>query len=188
MIQQARRISLAATLALALAGGLGAQDKLNLGLIASDDGIVYQFQGRVVQAGSGMDSVVGNRTGGGVGFSAMFGDRPLRLRVRMDWDGFEGKDWKGSVNTTGLGADGVFFLPSFDWVTPFFSCGVAFQHWVIGENNNLPGERSRTSNRLAGRAELGLKLGRRTLLSVGILLGKAGDDQSAANLYLAVTY
>jgi len=188
MITQARRIRLTMALVLGLPLSLQAQEKMKLDLATGGDGILYQLQLRVVQAGSGLDSVVGRRIGGGMGFSALLGDSQLRLRVRMDWDGFEGKDGKGSVSTAGLGVEGVYFLPSFDWVTPFLSCGAAFQRWDVAQIDQFPGTRSKVSNRLAGRAELGLRLGRRTLLSVGILVGKAGEGQSAANPYLAVTF
>ena len=188
MIKQARRISLAMVLVLGLPLGLRAQEKLKLDLGKGGDGTVYQFQLRVVQAGRELEGVVGNRTGGGVRFSALFGESQLRLRVRIDWDGFDGRDGKGSVNTAGLGAEGVYFLPSFDWVTPFLACGPAFQRWEVGQNDLFPGIRSKVSNRLAGRAELGLRLGRRTLLSVGVLVGKAGEGQTTANPYLAITF
>ena len=188
MIKQARCLSLAIALVVGLPSSLLGQDKPYTGLATSDDGIVYQFQLRVVQAGRELEGVVGNRTGGGVGFSALFGESQLRLRVRMDWDGFDGREGKGSVNTAGLGAEGVYFLPSFDWVTPFLACGPAFQRWEVGQNDLFPGIRSKVSNRLAGRAELGLRLGRRTLLSVGVLVGKAGEGQTTANPYLAITF
>jgi len=187
MTKQAWRISLAMALVVGLPLSLQAQDKPYTGLASSDDGTVYQFQLRVVQAGSGLDAVVGNRTGGGAGFSAMFGDMPLRLRLRMDWDGFEGKDGKGLVSTGGFGAEGVFFLPSFDWVTPFISCGAAIQRWDVSQNDELTGMHSQISYRFAGRAELGLRFGRRTLLSVGVLIGTVGDGRTTANSYLALT-
>jgi hypothetical protein len=187
MNRQASCISLATALVLALPASLQAQEKLNLKLSTSDDGILYQFQARLVQAGSGMDKVVGSRTGGGVGFSAVFGDTPLRLRVRMDGDAFDGKDGKGRVATEGLGAEGVLFLSSFDRVTPFISCGAAFQHWEVTQGDQVP-TNSRTSNRIAGRAELGLRLGRRALVSFGVLAGKTGDGRSTSNFYLAFTY
>ena len=188
MIMQARHLGLTTALILALPLGLQAQEKLKLDLASGGDGTLYQFQLRVVQAGSGLDGGVGRRTGGGVGVSALFGDSQLRLRVRMDWDGFDGKDGKGSVNTAGLGVEGVYFLPSFDWVTPFLSCGVAFQRWEVQQNATFPGAGSLISNRLAGRAELGLRFGRRTLLSLGVLTGKVGEGQSAVNPYVALTF
>ena len=187
MIKQARRLSLAIALAAGLPLSLRAQEKPYTGLASSEDGTVYQFQLRVVQAGSGLDDVVGNRTGGGAGFSAMFGDMPLRLRLRMDGDAFEGKDGKGLVSTGGFGAEGVYFLPSYDWATPFLSCGAAFQRWDVSQNDVQTGDHSVVSYRLAGRAELGLRLGRRTLISLGVLIGKAGDGQTVTNAYLAVT-
>jgi hypothetical protein len=187
MNKQAGRISLVTALVVGLSASLQAQDKLNLKWSTGDDGIVYQFQGRVVQAGSGMDTVVGSRTGGGVGFAAMFGDTPLRLRVRMDGDAFDGKEGKGRVSTAGLGAEGVLFLPSSGWVVPFLSCGAALQHWEVTQGDRVPTS-SRTANRIAGRAELGLKLGRRTLVSLGLLIGKTGEGRSTTNSYLAVTF
>lgn len=174
-------------LLLLCAGTSMAQDKLNLGLSPGGDGIVYQFQLRAARAGGGLDPVVASRSGGGAGFAAMFGDTPLHLRLRLDGDGFPGRDGMGPVSTFGLGAEGVLFLPGLGRLTPFLSAGAAFQHWSVAQEDRLPA-RSRNANRLAGRAELGLRLGRRGAVSLGVLVGKTVDDRSTANPYLAVTF
>lgn len=179
---------LRSTLLLALcAAAAPAQDKLNLGLSSREDGIVYQFQLRAVRAGGGLDPVVASRSGGGAGFAAMFGDTPLRLRLRLDGDGFPGRDGRGPVSTFGLGAEGILFLPELGRLTPFLSAGAAFQHWSVAQEDRLPA-RSRNANRLSGRAELGLQVGRRVGVSLGVLVGKTVDDRSTANPYLAVTF
>ncbi len=179
---------LRSTLLLALCAAVApAQDKLNLGLSSREDGIVYQFQLRAVRAGGGLDPVVASRSGGGAGFAAMFGDTPLRLRLRLDGDGFPGRDGRGPVSTFGLGAEGILFLPELGRLTPFLSAGAAFQHWSVAQEDRLPA-RSQKASRLAGRAELGLRLGRRLALSVGVLVGRTVDDRSTANPYLAVTF
>lgn len=92
---------LRSTLLLALCTAVApAQDKLNLGPVPGADAIVYQFQLRAVRAGSGLDPVVASRNGGGAGFAAVFGDTPLRLRLRLDGDGFPGRDGMGPVSTS----------------------------------------------------------------------------------------
>jgi hypothetical protein len=172
-------------LVLGLRPHLAAQTPYKPKLPENDPGIVYQFQLRVSRAGTGLESMVGSRNGGGIGFSAMFGDDFLRLRLRMDGDGFPGKDGKGAVTTSGAGVEGVLFLPSFPWATPYVSCGAAFQHWEIGQNDQVPA-RSRTTNHLAGRAELGLRLRWGFQVTLGVLYGKTVDGQTAANPYLAL--
>lgn len=164
-----------------------AQDKLDLGLSSREDGIVYQFQVRAVRAGGGLDPVVASRNGGGAGFAAVFGDTPLRLRLRLDGDGFPGRNGMGPVSTFGLGAEGLLSLPELGGSTPFLSAGVSFQHWSVAQEDRLPA-RSQKANRLAGRAELGLRLGRRLALSLGVLVGRTFDDHSTANPYLAATF
>lgn len=183
MVSQSR-----STLLLVLCTALApAQDKLNLGLSSPEDGIVYQFQLRAVRAGSGLDPVVASRNGGGAGFAAVFGDTRLRLRLRLDGDSFPGRDGKGPVSTFGLGAEGILFLPELGRLTPFLSMGAAFQRWSVAQEDRLP-VRSRNASHPAGRAELGLRLGRRLALSLGVLVGKTLDDRTAANPYLAVTF
>jgi len=171
-------------LSTSLSTALLAQTKPYLGPTASDAGIVYSFQLRIVQAGSGLEGVVGNRTGGGGGFSAMFGDTPLRLRFRMDGDAFPGRDGQGNVSSVGLGAEGVYFLPSFTWMTPYISLGAAVQQWEVMQAEANPSS-SRTANQIAGRAELGIKLGRSTMLSLGVLAGSTVNGSKTTNPYTA---
>jgi hypothetical protein len=153
----------------------------------TEDGILYQFQGRVIHAGGGMEALTGSRDGGGIGFSALFGSEPLRLRLRMDGEGFPGRDGKGAVSSYGLGAEALVFLPFGDRVTPFVSCGPALQHWDLAQNDQFPAH-SRTMNHLAGRFEVGLRFGRQTLVSLGVLAGRTFDGGGAVNPYLAVTF
>lgn len=164
-----------------------AQDKLNLGLGSREEAIIYQCQLRAIRAGGGLGPVVASRSGGGPGFAAVFGNTPLRLRLRLDGDSFPGKDGKGPVSTYGLGAEGILFLPQLGRIIPFLSAGAAFQHWSVAQADRLP-VGSRNANRIAGRAELGLRLGRRVAVSLGVLVGKTVDDRSTANPYLAATF
>jgi hypothetical protein len=176
---------LVAFLAIGLTSSLTAQNKPNQGGLQGDSAIVYSGQLRVVRAGSDLEGVVGNRTGGGGGFSAMFGDTPLRLRIRMDGDAFSGMDGQGLVSSVGLGIEGVFFFPSFDWVTPYVSLGAAFQQWNImqAKENSTS---SITTNHIAGRAELGTRFGRSITLSLGVLAGSTVNGHTATCPYLAL--
>jgi len=187
MIYPIKALGPGLALLLLVGPGLQAQGKPDFPPSRSDDGILYQFQGRVIRAGGGMEAFTDNRIGGGIGFSALFGSEPLRLRVRMDGEGFSGKDGKGAVSSYGLGAEALVFLPVGDWVTPFISCGPALQHWDLAENDQFPAH-SRTSNHLAGRVELGLRFGQRTLVSLGVLAGRTFDGRGAVNPYVAVTF
>jgi hypothetical protein len=187
MMHRAKHLGLCSALLLSTTADLQAQGKPAFSPPRTEDGILYQFQGRVVYAGGGMEAFTDNRVGGGIGFSALFGSEPLRLRLRMDGEGFPGKNGKGAVSSYGLGAEALVFLPFGDRVTPYLSCGPAFQHWDFAQNDQFP-MHSRTTNHLAGRAELGLRFGRRTLVSLGVLVGSTVDGKSAVNPYVAVTF
>jgi hypothetical protein len=172
-------------LSVGLTASLTAQSKPYQGGLPSDKAIIYSGQLRADQAGGGLNGVVGNRTGGGGGFSAMFGDTPLRLRIRMDGDAFSGLDGQGLVSTVGLGMEGVFFFPSFDWVTPYISLGAAFQQWNIMQAKETSTS-SVATNHIAGRAEFGTRFGRTITLSLGVLAGSTVNGLTATCPYLAL--
>jgi len=152
-----------------------------------DRGVQYHFQLRASKAGSALRDQVGNQIAGGGGFMALFGEEPLRVRVRMDGDNFPSQDGRQRVQTEGLGVEAFLFFTDGDAITPYLSVGPAFQRWEIG-GGDYPGQAPRSLNKLAGRAETGVWFKERVGASIGVLFGSIDTGRKAASPYLAITF
>ncbi|HJV88983.1 MAG TPA: hypothetical protein VJ623_01650 [Holophagaceae bacterium] len=168
-----------------LALSLGAQEKVRVPL--DRDPNTYTFQLRIDQAGSTLRDAGASLTGGGAGFAMILGDDPLRLRLRMDWDGWSGKPDFGAIQTAGITTEAFYVFDAGDAVVPFVSAGPAFQHWILGAGPAL-GREQATFNKLAFRAEAGVFIRRRFALSLGVLTGSLQASQRATMTYLGLTF
>lgn len=168
-------------------GGLLAQDLPRFVPPGERGDLQYHFQLRANRSGAGVRELSGSQIAGGGGFMAMFGEMPLRVRIRMDGDLYSADSGKQLVRTAGFGMEGVLLFPAADSLEAFVSLGPALQHWEIGADAT-PNTPKRSFNKAAGRLEAGLWFRGRFGLSAGILAGALENGLSARNAYAAVTF
>ena len=171
---------------LLLGSALLAQGPQGYGLNRNSQDIQYQFQLRGTKAGSAFQDLAGDQVSGGGGFMAIFGDSPLRLRLRLDGDFYPSQNGRPLVSTQGLGVEAFFLLPTGDTLIPYLSLGPTFQHWEFGGGDFL-GQAPQSSNKLGARAEIGVWFRRRFAISGGLFYGTFAVDKTAANPYIAIT-
>lgn len=183
------RARIIASLLLMGCGGeaVQAQERAKLALPVDRSATQYHFQLRASRTGAGARELAGGQVSGGGGFMAMFGDMPLRLRIRMDGDFFPAASGKQAVWTAGLGAEAVFLFPAMDRLDAFVSLGPAFQRWEIG-SDAPPATGKRSFNKAAARLESGFWFRERVCFSLGLLWGKLEQDRSTSNPYAAITF
>lgn len=164
---------------------LGAQGSPKLSLPREDQEFRTHFQLRGSWPGAQLRDFAGSQVAGGAGFMMMFGRDPLRLQIRMDGDYYAGKASAQRVQTAGIGVEAVYWMPAWDFMTPYLSVGPAFQRWEIG-GGDLPGQAPRSSNHLAGRFEAGVWFKGKVAASAGVLYGSFRQGKASANPYVAL--
>lgn len=130
--------------------------------------------------------------GFGLGYLADLGGGPGYIRLRLDGDTFTGVRSNGPVEGLGAGAQVVFEFGEVLGLHTYVAAGPCFEHWSVAHNNapvpeGAPAESPAwTSNKLALRGDLGLRISRGVQASVGVLTGPMGNGRSATSLFLAV--
>jgi hypothetical protein len=167
---------------------LRGQGPINVNLSNPTEDSPFQFQLRICRAGGDeAKELAGNHWGGGGSCLLIFGDTPLRPRLRLDLDEIPRQDGNGVLATAGLGMEGVLALPDWGSFGPVFSLGPTLQHWSTAGVDNF-GTQKRQVNKLAARFEVGTTLGERATLTLGCLYGALDRGRDASIAYVALTF